>query len=154
MSKKRISRLEDHLGYWLRLVSNTVHQRFTERLSGYEISVSQWGALCTLYHEKGLSLKQAVQCIGVDKSALSRMVDRLVEKGLVSRVEGGSRRTIQLDLTAEGRTLVPKLAKLADQNDEDFFSSLDPKKKQALLKMVQQLLAANGWDGSQLNSTF
>jgi DNA-binding MarR family transcriptional regulator len=149
MSKDPVSHLEDHLGYWLRTLSNCVHHSFSERLARYDISVAQWVVLCTLYHEKGLSLNQAVERIGVDKSALSRMVERLVKRGLVDRQGGKDRRFIQLDLTNEGRELVPQLAKLADENDAAFFQTMESEQQKNLLLAIQGLLAANDWDGSK-----
>jgi DNA-binding MarR family transcriptional regulator len=45
-----------------------------------------------------------------DRGAMTRMIDRLEEKGLLRRVpDEGDRRTIRLELTKEGEALFPKL---------------------------------------------
>lgn len=141
-----VSNLEDHIGYWLRCLSNYVSGSFAKRLEAKDISVPQWVVLRTLYDTDSMTLNSAAQTIGVDKSTLSRMVDRLLEKGLVKRAEGPDRRSLSLSLTVKGKKLVPELAKLADLNDAEFFSKFPAKQRHELLGMIKQLLAANGWD--------
>lgn len=140
------SNLEDHLGYWLRCLSNFVSHSFAEKLEAEGVSVAQWVVLRTLYDTKALNLNEAAEAVGVDKSSLSRMVERLVGKGLVMRQEGVNRRTLKLTLTPAGRKLVPHLATLADANDEAFFQSLSPSERQAFSNTIQTLLKANGWN--------
>lgn len=70
------------------------------------------------------------------------MISRLEAKALLTRdfVEGGAREQV-LNLTAAGRRLVPKLSKVADQNDDYFFAHLGDKKRQALIAELQALVA-------------
>ncbi|MGE0615433.1 MAG: MarR family winged helix-turn-helix transcriptional regulator, partial [Bacteriovoracia bacterium] len=64
-----------------------------------------------------------------------------LEKGLVSRKESSDDRRYQdIELTAKGIQLVPKLGALADQNDREFFSCLN-KAERSQLKAVLQKLA-------------
>lgn len=140
------SNLEDHLGYWLRCLSNFVSGSFESKLGAHDVSVAQWVVLRTLFEHDGASLQQTADLVGVDKSTLSRMTERLVQRGLVHRAEGGDRRSLGLSLSAAGRRLVPRLAKLADENDEAFFKSLSEKQRKDFLAIIQRLLAANGWE--------
>ena len=149
MSKPVPSHLEDHLGYWLRCLSNFVSHSFAKRLAKEDISVAQWVVLRTLYGTSGVTLNEAAAQVGVDKSSLSRMVERLVQKELIHRAAGDDRRSIGLTLTAAGTKLVPQLAKLADGNDTAFFNTLTPKQRTEFLATIQQLLTANGWDAAQ-----
>ncbi|MBY0357302.1 MAG: MarR family transcriptional regulator [Candidatus Obscuribacterales bacterium] len=148
MSKTPPSDLEDHLGYHLRCLSNFVSQSFAMKLAAEDVSVAQWVVMRVLYNQQDISLNEAAEAVGVDNSSLSRMIERLVQKDLVNRKEGKNRRSISLTLTAAGKKLVPKLAKLADENDKAFFGSLTVTQKNDLLKIVQQLLKANGWNVS------
>jgi DNA-binding MarR family transcriptional regulator len=143
------SKLDEHLGYWLRCLSNFVSHTFAERLARQGISVAQWVVLRTLYDSSGVTLNEAAAQVGVDKSSLSRMVERLVQRGLVNRAEGEDRRSVGLTLTPAGKKLVPQLAQLADENDAAFFDTLVPKQRAEFLATIKQLLTANGWDASQ-----
>jgi len=147
MSNNYPSNLEDHLGYWLRCLSNYIHHSFASLLAEHDISVAQWVVLRTLYDKQNISLNEAARLVGVDNSSLSRMIERLVQKNLVSRTNiDKDRRSVQLSLTSTGKALVPKLAQLADKNDESFFQILSTQKRQELLDTIKQLLETNGWD--------
>ncbi len=146
MNKSVPSPLEEHLGYWLRCLSNFVSHSFAERLEKQDVSVAQWVVLRTLYDCSGATLNDAAERVGVDKSTLSRMVERLVQRGLVDRSEGHDRRSVELTLTAAGKKLVLQSAKLADENDEAFFHSLSPRQREEFLSTIKQLLTANGWN--------
>ncbi|HTH49496.1 MAG TPA: MarR family transcriptional regulator [Candidatus Limnocylindria bacterium] len=149
MNKPVPSTLDAHLGYWLRCLSNFVSHSFAGKLATRDISVAQWVVLRTLYGKGGINLNDAAEQVGVDKSSMSRMVERLVQKGLLERSEGGDRRSVGLSLTPAGTRLVPQLARLADENDAEFFHPLAPGQRTEFLKTIRQLLTANGWDASQ-----
>lgn len=138
------SALSDHIGFWLRALSNAVSDSFAARLATHAISVPQWVVLRLLYDREGASLRELAQAIDVDKGAMSRMIDRLLRKNLLTRADAaGDRRTLELRLTAAGRGLVPLLAREADRNDHDFFKPLPPPKRQELLRSIQDLLRAH-----------
>ena len=60
------------------------------------------------------------------RGAISKLADRLIAKALiVRRAAAGDRRFQSLALTRQGRAVTPKLAALADENDQEFFAALD-----------------------------
>jgi DNA-binding MarR family transcriptional regulator len=149
MKKMDVSKLGDHIGFWLRCLSNFVSYSFAEKLSKQDVSVAQWVVLRTLYDHDSITLKQLAEFVGLDKSSVSRMIERLVLREWVNRSEGNDRRSLGLSLTPAARKLVPELAKLADQNDESFFSSLPARQSHEFLATIKQLLDANGWKKSE-----
>jgi DNA-binding MarR family transcriptional regulator len=149
MNETTVSNLEKHLGYWLRCLSNFVSGGFAEKLAELDISVAQWVVLRTLYDNKNVTLNHTAQLVGVDKSSLSRMIERLVRRKLVVRSEGDDRRSLGLALTPAAKKLVPQLAKLADENDASFFKTLSQKQRKEFLGTIKQLLDANGWKLSE-----
>jgi DNA-binding MarR family transcriptional regulator len=149
MTEKRISNLEDHLGYRLRCLSNYIHDSFKSRLAKHDISVAQWVVLRVIYDNNGIMLNHAAEIIGVDKSSLSRMVERLAKRGLLARSKGLDRRSISIELTAAGMELVPKLAALADENEKVFFKTLGTEEREKLLKVIKKLLDDNGFEKSK-----
>ena len=149
MSRSSPSGLHEHVGYWLRCLSNLVSSTFAEKLAARDISVAQWVVLRTLYDKRDVTLNEAAEEVGVDKSSLSRMVERLVQKGLLIRAEGNDRRSVGLTLTPAAMKLVPQLARLADKNDEEFFHTLSVKQREEFLATIKRLLDANGWDATK-----
>jgi len=145
MKTERPSRLEDHLGYWLRCLSNLVSHAFAERLAKHDVSVAQWVVLRCLYEAEETSLKELADLVGVDNGALSRMLERMLQKGLVHREAGPEdRRTVRIRLTEAGKKLLPVLAREADKNDEAFFGVVSEEERAHLLAIVQSLLTKNG----------
>jgi DNA-binding MarR family transcriptional regulator len=144
---KKISSLDDHLGYWLRCLSNFVSDSFAKRLEKHDITVAQWVVMRSLYGKGDLSLNEAARIVGIDASSLSRMAERMVHKGLINRnTDPIDRRAVKLSLTRKGAQLLPQLADEADANDAAFFSSLSATDKARLLTTIQSLLTANGWN--------
>jgi DNA-binding MarR family transcriptional regulator len=138
-----ISGLESHLGYWLRFVSNQVSQAFSEKLKTQNVSVAEWVVLRELYHVDRAPSALAER-IGMTRGAITKIADRLLAKSLAARTASEKDgRSQMLALTRQGRTLVPKLAAIADRNDAEFFGHLSPRERaiiEAAMKgIVQQL---------------
>lgn len=134
--------LESHLGFWLRFVSNHVSMAFMQRLEGQGVTVTEWVALRALWGHDATRHADLIEALGMTKGAASKVVSRLEEKGLAQRrLEGGHTRDQTLALTAAGRALVPRLAALADANDEQFFGHLDPLQREWLMSSLQALVA-------------
>lgn len=136
------SPLDAHLGFWLRFVSNHVSARFSQLVEGEGSSVTEWVALRTLFDNPQTTHAELIQALGMTKGAASKVVTRLEEKGLARRehAEGSAREQV-LRLTPQGRALVPRLAALADQNEEHFFGHMSAGERRALVAAFQALVA-------------
>lgn len=135
------SNLEDHLGYWLRFVSNHVSQSFAAKVESQGVSVAAWVVLREMYEVPEVIPSEVAARIGMTRGAISKIVDRLVRDGFVVRHErSGDRRYQAVALTAAGRRLVPTLAKLADANDSSYFAALSPQERTALLATLKKLV--------------
>jgi DNA-binding MarR family transcriptional regulator len=136
--------LTDHLGYWLRLVSNAVSQSFARRVEAEGVTVAEWVVLRALYAAEPMAPSHLAERMGMTKGAISKLVDRLVAKDLVERREvGGGGRRQSLTLGPQGHALVPQLAALADQNDADAFGGLAPGERRDLKRLLHKLAAAH-----------
>ena len=139
------SGLESHLGYWLRFLSNHVSGAFSAKLEAAGVSVSEWVVLRQLYDGQRTAAGAIAESIGMTKGAVSKVVARLEEKRLLERaVLEGDRRQQGLALTAKGRALVPRLARLADENDAEFFGHLSKSARAELLTVLRELVRHHG----------
>lgn len=147
-----VSGLESHTGFWLRLVSNHVSHSFARKLAGSGATVAEWVILRELFDLGETSPGRLATSTGLTRGAISKLVDRLVHKGLVSRAEAERDRRFQdVELTAAGRGLVPKLAALADRNDEDFFARIPSREREALKATLKKLVAVHELKGVPTN---
>lgn len=135
------SGLHDHLGYWLRRLSDQVHTSFERRLAAHDVTVAQWNVLVTIYHDEARTTSDVARYVSIDIAAVSRVVDRLVAKGLVVRVpDPMSRRRQVLVLTQRASTLVPILIAEADGNEEEFFGDLPATQRSSLSAQLAALM--------------
>ncbi len=138
------SGLRDHTGYWLHRLANLVHHTFEHALSEYDVTVAQWNVLVVVYRGDAVTPFDVARFIDIDTGAVTRLVDRLIEKQLLVRQpDPTDRRSIRLTLTDKGQQLVPKLVQVADENDRQFFTMLTPTEYQQLSALMGKLLAAH-----------
>ena len=144
-SSLTVSHLRKHLGFWLRFVSNHVSHTFAGKLQASGVTVAEWVVLREMFDDEETSPGVIAERIGMTRGGVSKLVDRLVGKKLVTRAgRTDDRRFQSIALTAAGRRLVPRLAKLADQNDEQFFHPLSAREHAALLGLMKKLVQAHG----------
>ncbi|WP_239025028.1 MarR family winged helix-turn-helix transcriptional regulator [Rhodoligotrophos defluvii] len=145
MSMTQISPLESHLGYWLRFVSNQVSHAFRRKVASQGVTVAEWVVLRELYDEEQLVPSAIAERLGMTRGAISKLVDRLEAKTLVSRSAGKTDRRFQaVALTEAGRRLVPVLAALADQNDAEFFGHLDQSERTTIERVMRDIVRRQG----------
>jgi DNA-binding MarR family transcriptional regulator len=140
-----VSPLKSHIGFWMRFVSNHVSQAFARKLEQSGVTVAEWVVMREMFGENQTSPSIVAGRIGMTRGAITKLVDRLLAKGMVTRRESSEdRRYQEIALTAAGKRLVPELAALADQNDEQFFHPLTRKEREIILSLLKRLVQAHG----------
>lgn len=130
------------------MVSNHVSHSFARRLEARNIAVAEWVVLRQMF-DQPIAPSEIARMIGMTRGAVSKLVDRLIAKGLAHRENvADDRRYQRLTLTPEGKRLVPELEKIADQNDLETFSALTPQERDSLRVLLMKL--ANNGEGHQL----
>lgn len=143
MTGKTPSDLHAHLGYWLRTVSNAVSQSFARKLEHEGVTVAEWVLLRVLYDTDGMAPPALAARMGMTKGAISKLVDRLVQKDLVGRGAQAPRGQ-WLTLKSRARLLVPRLAQLADRNDAEFFAGLSAGERDQLERLLRKIVLDRG----------
>ena len=132
-----VSELESHLGYLLRRVSNAVSGEFTRALQAKQTSVAEWVLLRELYARGQATPGDLAGVLGMTRGAISKVVDKLEAKMWVqAQAAEGDNRVRLLSLTRAGRRNLPVLAKLADENDSQFFNCLEASERRALRRVL------------------
>jgi DNA-binding MarR family transcriptional regulator len=139
--RRDVSHLKSHIGYWMRVVSNTVSHSFARKLESSGVTVAEWVVLREMYgDDETTSPSKVAKLTGLSRGAVSKLIERLLQKGFVNRAEAsGDRRFQDIQLTPQAITVVPKLASLADQNDEVFFSALSSSERKQLTEILKKL---------------
>lgn len=141
----KVNPLEAHVGYWLRFVSNHVSHAFGRKLEAEGVTVAEWVVLRELLRLGEVVPSNLAESLGMTRGAVSKLLDRLAAKELVARVsEERDRRYQRVELTAAGRSLVPRLARTADENDAEFFGHLDEAKRNELIELLREIVRRQG----------
>jgi DNA-binding MarR family transcriptional regulator len=82
MSKSDVSALEDHLGYWLRYVSNQVSHAFSLKVEARGVTVAEWVVMRELHEHVSTSPSALADRLGMTRGAISKLADRLETKSL------------------------------------------------------------------------
>lgn len=141
-----VSGLEDHLGYWLRTVSNHVSGAFAQALQERQVSVAEWVALRHIYDRQTITPGELADLIGMTRGAVSKVLTKLASKGWITRtIDGEDNRVQWVTLTPAGQQILPQLAQLADQNDAYFFGCLSGAEQQTLRQLLEKLTQVHQW---------
>jgi DNA-binding MarR family transcriptional regulator len=143
-SNQSISGIEAHLGFWLRRVSNAVSGSFVRSLKDQQASAAEWVLLRELYERGEATPTDMAETLTMTRGAVSKIVDKLEAKGWIAiRSTPSDGRVQVLSLTRSGRRVVPVLARIADQNDEQFFRCLTANERDVLGKLLAKLAECN-----------
>lgn len=140
-----VSGLESHLGYWLRYVSNHVSHSFSLKLAARNVTVAEWFVLRDLFEHEQTSPNELASRLGMTRGAISKLIDRLEAKSLVTKETlNGDRRYRKLVMTAVGRGMVPVLTCIADENEGSFFGHLTPDEREQLTNTLRNVVKRQG----------
>lgn len=142
------SSLDSHLGFWLRFVSNHVSDAFQLKVEAHGVTAAEWVVLRQLLSLGDVPPSRLAGEMGMTRGGVSKLVERLHAKKLVTRSAGrGDKRFQSVGLTAAGRKLVPKLAALADRNDAEFFGHLSDEQRNAVADVLRDIVRRHGFGG-------
>src|SRR6202789_3560117 len=140
-----VSDLKKHLGFWLRFVSNHVSHAFARKLLASGTTVAEWVVMREMFDDEQTSPGVLAERIGMTRGGVSKLVDRLVSKKLITRRDRSDDRRFQsIALTTVGRRLIPHFAAMADQKDVEFFHPLSAGERAALITTMKKLVQAHG----------
>lgn len=139
------SKLTDHVAFWLHRLSRSVLARFDERLSALGVTVAQFKVMLVIHTSGGTTPNNLSEYIDVDKGSITRIIDRLVAKGQVTRrASRGDRRFVTLKLAKDGEDLIETLIKIADEEDNAWFEALSDDELMLFKKLMGKLLKTQG----------
>jgi DNA-binding MarR family transcriptional regulator len=107
------------------------------------LSMPQIYALMYLYHEGELRISEMGVLMDVGKAAASQLVERLVQQGLVERVEDGSdRRAKKIRLLPKSLALIEKGLVVQRRQMGELMAQLSPEQMQDVQKAFRHLIEA------------
>jgi MarR family 2-MHQ and catechol resistance regulon transcriptional repressor len=144
MRQKGTNQVQDSSGVHVWLVLMKTFQALAAHAEGSikrtELGDSDFRVLEALLHKGPLPVNTVGPKVWLTAGSISVAVDRLVEKGLVSRKDHpNDRRVRQVELTAKGRALITRGFREHATAMEDAASVLSKKERLTLLRLLKKL---------------
>ena len=93
--------------HWMEIFMHRSMRNYIQYVRESGFSMSQLGALFHLHHKGSSDVSGMGDHLGVTSAAVSQMLDRLVDQGLIRRTEDpNDRRVKQIALTEKGRQVL------------------------------------------------
>jgi len=110
-------------------------------LAQFDITAPQMIVLASVANGEAESASQLCRSISYDPGAMTRMIDRLEQKGLVRRVpRADDRRAMTLEMTAAGKALYPQLLAAKERVQAHFLRGFGNEEVVLLEKLLNRLL--------------
>jgi DNA-binding MarR family transcriptional regulator len=137
-----LSKKPGHLIRRLHQISTHV---FTERVreAGFDLTPVQYAALDALGSNLGIDQARLAEVVAKDRATTGAVVDRLEQKGLVSRrISERDKRARVLALTPHGADLLGRIAPLVEDLQREILSGLDEHEYRQFVELAAK--AASG----------
>lgn len=111
------------------------------RFKAYDVTPEQWVVLRRLWEKDGMTQKELAERLMKDQPNITRILDKLEQKGLIQRMDNvGDRRAFMVLLADEGRSLVETLFPIAQGIREDACRGLTEKELELLNVLLNKVL--------------
>lgn len=136
--------LYDQPGHSIRRLQQIAVSIFLKETSGFSITPDQYAAIAALYVFPGVDQLTLANAIGIDRTTISGLIDRLQAKGLVIRkISEADRRAKLLFLTAAGIRLLANIGGAVDRAQERILSPLSAQERKVFLKTMDRLVSSH-----------
>jgi len=129
------------LGYNVRRAHVKFFQNFSEIVSGQDVTPGQFGVLAIIDANPGLNQSELGQAMGVDRSTVVAVIDRLEGRGLVVRDPSPKdRRSYALRLSDVGESLLSDLIPMVEKYDREAANKLSDEEVETLVDLLRRMV--------------
>ena len=137
------------VGYLMRMAINRVMPKMETLFADQDINFSQWTTLVALHDGRITSAGDLAHNICHDAGSLTRLIDQLVKRGLVTRQRSESdRRVVTLGLTPRGRALIEALAPRVMNLWNGLLAGFSHAEVDTLVRLLTRLVIASDTDSA------
>jgi len=129
-----------HLWLVLWKAFHSVEQISSRSIAGFEMHPTDFGVLEALLHKGPLTARELGQKVLLTSGSMTAAIDRLEERGLLTRVEGSEdRRGRVISLTPEGKALIEPAFREHAQHLERALKEVPEGERFLLLNLLRSL---------------
>ncbi|WP_196242163.1 MarR family winged helix-turn-helix transcriptional regulator [Azospirillum oleiclasticum] len=135
--------LPELVGYNLRKAQVALFQNFQSAVAPHDITPGQFGVLIMIKENEGLSQSDLGSAVGIDRSTMVAVIDRLESRGLVVRAPSpNDRRSYALRLSPEGQRLMEELIPRVKAHDQSMVKDLSKEEQAQLIDFLRRMSKA------------
>jgi DNA-binding MarR family transcriptional regulator len=132
--------LERAIPYLLARAGMRMGQSFSKELKQFKLSLTEWRVCVALHHKAHQRLSDLALHTSTDASTLSRVVDGLLQRGILVRDRSDEdARALALSLTEAGRDLTLRIIPLAQVYERVSLSGLTAAQAESLRDMLRMV---------------
>ena len=135
--------LESLLSFYIRSLNIAVSRDLDNKLSGLDVAkgTGKISTLLIVARHPGIRPSAIADLIMRDRSSMGRLVDKMVQQGLVMRQnDPDDQRSQALFLTHRGHKLAQQVVELTRQQDREFFHMVSEDEKSLLLSLFNKII--------------
>ncbi|HEX7686046.1 MAG TPA: MarR family transcriptional regulator [Trinickia sp.] len=138
--------LDESVGYLLARTKSSMSNLVTQRtLSELGITSTQASMLFMIASGRCSLAAELARDYGIDASAVTRLIDRLEKRNLLSRVRSSEdRRAVRLAVTPAGRALAARMPEIFGTVIDKALAGFTPEEVGFLKSMLRRILANTG----------
>lgn len=132
-------------GFIVKRLHQVATALFLEECGRYNMTPSQYQALCAIREYPGIGQSALGKLTGQDRSTVSLVVKLLFDRGLIGRVVNSSdKRSASLRISESGVQVLREVAPATRRAQDRLLSILPEGKRAEFLALLQRLLDAHG----------
>lgn len=140
-----LAKLYRRPGFMVKRLHQVATAIFLEECRRYNMTPSQYQALCAIREHPGIGQSALGKLTGQDRSTVSLVVQLLFDRGLIRRVVNSSdKRSASLRISESGMQMLREVAPAARRAQNRFLSALPAGKRAGFLALLNKLLDAHG----------
>jgi DNA-binding MarR family transcriptional regulator len=130
------------VGAYIGRARRTIVEAIDRKLAPLDISHAQWIVVMLLGDGAASTAAELCKILIYDPGAMTRLLDRLEKKGVLRRVRAkGDRRTVHLELTAEGKRLYPRIVEALVEVFNHLLRGFSKSKARQLEDLLKRMVA-------------
>jgi DNA-binding MarR family transcriptional regulator len=128
------------IGYTLRKAQAAVFEDFQKAVAPHDITPGQFGVLIRIRENAGLSQSALGSAIGIDRSTMVAVIDRLEARGLVVRAPAANdRRSYALRLSDAGLALLDELIPRIQEHERTLFNGFSDSERKQFIDLLRRV---------------
>lgn len=134
--------LDRHPFFWLTQVIAARDRELAQGLRDYGLRVPEWRALAALYSKKRCTMSELADFATIDRTTLTRTVDRMQEAGWIARLhDEADARITRLALTTTGRRMFERIWPEVQRLNNLALAGLSSAQIESLRRILAQMRA-------------